>query len=216
LKGFLEEIFDSENPFNSGSDSGKGKLSDKQRELQSKGNISNLFGEDITNKKKSVGERAKINNLKAAFSLFEPTLKIQKPDLYEKLNKLEISSSSDSESSDSKEDNLSSELNVDSSSDSSSAEDSIKNALKKVNTSKLILEKKPENLKVSKGKENKKLIKDDSLESLLKISDKKIKKVESSDSLERLLNTDSASESDTNDDPKEIDQKEDQKKRRKY
>jgi len=81
--------------------------------------------------------------LEAAFSLFEPSIKIKKPDLYEKLNNIEKSSSeSDSKSSDSnEEDNLSNELNVDSSSDSSS-DDSMKDALKKVNTSKLILEKK--------------------------------------------------------------------------
>jgi hypothetical protein len=169
LTGFLEEIFDSEKK----SDSQK-KLSEKQRELQSKGNISNLFAEDNTNKKKSIGERDKIKKLEAAFSLFEPSIKIQKPDLYEKLNNIEKrSSETDSKSSDSNnEDNLSNELNVDSSSDSSD-DDSIKDALKKVNTSKLIFENKNEYLKVSKGKENKKLIKDDSLETLLNISDKK-------------------------------------------
>jgi len=149
-------------------------------------------------------------------------LKIKKPDLYEKLNNIEKSSSeTDSKSSDSnEEDNLSNELNVDSSSDSSS-DDSMKNALKNVDPSKLILENKNEdNLKVSKGKENKKLKKDDSLETLLNISDKKIKikKVESSDSLEKLLggsnkNETSGSESSDSSDPKkditkEPDQKE--------
>jgi len=65
LTGFLEEIFDSEKK--GGSDKQK-KLSDRQKEFQSRDSISNLFAEDNNNnKKKSIGERDKIKKIRSCF-----------------------------------------------------------------------------------------------------------------------------------------------------